>query len=153
MNNSLRRAETGFYIMLSLAVALTGVLLFLPGSMWIEATVHVPDHRVGTDPVVQYHRSIRWTFTGRFDVEIHRADGTPGQWCEGTGTRVYSASEPKSLPLPLVEYTGAPACDLPVGRYLMTTCWSWFVLFASKTYCVRSNAFAVLPIKQNRGWP
>lgn len=123
-----------------------GVLVWfltLPGSAWIEARVTVPNYIAGENPTVDYHRTIHRTFTGNFFVEIHRADGSPGQWCVGSGGRIYSTHEPKSLPLGLLDYTGAKSCDLAPGKYIITTCWTWQVLFVSKTYCAHSNTFTV----------
>lgn len=90
---------------------------------WFEATVTVPDHRVGDDPKVVYTRTIRNDMTGSWTVEIQVSSNLGwARVCDGRGNNAYTIDETKMLPLTLSQFAGV-TCALAPGRYRLSTTW------------------------------
>lgn len=123
------------------------LLYMIPPSAMFEATVTVPDFRVGEDPNVEYVRMIKMTQRMGWDAEIHTLehDADNGQICSGRGSNTYQVDEPWRRVMPLSDFGGFVRCELKPGTYYLDTCWSGHIAFMPKTYCARSNIFRVSP--------
>ena len=125
------------------------VIASLTASVWFEAHVEVPDHRIGQDPMVEYERVIRRNMNGQWTVEVQRhVDGEWVEVCQGDGIAAYGVDEKQTLQMSLSRYAGvdvAECLDRP-GSYRVVTAW-WMLDgegSAPNGFWDESNVFEVM---------
>lgn len=129
--------------MLLLAPAV--VTYFAPATYMFEATLEVPDFKVGEEAKVLYTRKIKLTQKMGWGAEVRAIGEVNRQFCQGEGQSLYEVSEPAVYPMSLARFVGLPTCSLPEGSYTLHACWFGQILWFDKTYCTQSNIFRVLP--------
>lgn len=97
-----------------------------PDDAWMKISkVAVPDHAVGSDPLVTYDRFVTsaTVFSADWVVEAKRAENNRQVGgCYGSGTSTYEPEEAAVSDWRLSEYVGNP-CALSVGCYHLLTKW------------------------------
>lgn len=115
---------------------------------WMSVSnVYVPDHKVGSDPVLTYDRTILEGFTGFWIVEVQRKtpEGLFSLECSGSGVNDYEPVD--YIPNNQVTFewfVGSRCKDIPTGEYRLRSSWTlkrhgW----PEKSMVIYSNIFRV----------
>lgn len=121
--------------------------LLAPIETVFQADVVVPDFVAGSDPQVQYTRTIHEFFDGVYKVEIKRAD-TGSMICSNRGSAAYEPSDVLPESTSLAWYANDEKCpiELKPGQYYIET---WYKIkregLPTRYYGSTSNVFHVLP--------
>lgn len=92
----------------------------LPASAWFEVhEIYVPDHEVGSNPLLKYDRTIHESFTGFWIVEVQlvRPDGLFTNVCSGDGVNDYDLDEILENDEVTWEWMLDRPCAVPDGQY------------------------------------
>lgn len=121
--------------------------LFAPAKWWFSAEIYVPDFKQGQDVTVQYVRDIKSTQSQDWHAEAAKArlEDDDRIICAGHGSAHYRKDAQSSLPLPMTVFVGSDDCpeNHRPGKYILQSCWSWYVGFIRKEYCTESNTYTV----------
>jgi hypothetical protein len=116
-----------------------------PASDWFEVhTLHIPDHEIGTNPVVDFTRTIKQRLAGQWSVETQKLIGA--RWrtvCRDGDLSFYSPDEDLPNPVRLNWFRGR--CNEVVGEQRLQVVWMFVdqtgqtraVLRESNTYKVK----------------
>ena len=108
------------------AVALIALHLF-PSSYWMDVRkVHISDAKVGTSPEMVVDRTISHPFTATWSANVRTWEN--GGWaifCQAQGGGDYKVDAKFPLRLDLNWWTGGKCANLPSGKYMVTTVWTW----------------------------
>lgn len=83
---------------------------------WFHASAHVPDHEAGSNPEVEYNRTINRHVSGRWFVVVTRVDGGLRPFvCQGSESETYIPMGPAHRPTRLHDFIGNDTCPWRPG--------------------------------------
>lgn len=118
---------------------------------WMEVTeLFVPDHEVGSNPLLAYDRIVKENFRGYWVAEIKSRDSyvSDGRFftaCSGNGASDYDTEDLIDPAKTSWEWFVGRPCKIPPGVYRIEVTWDMKVpgFDQAKRYTVLSNPFRV----------
>ena len=96
-----------------------------PDDWFIVSQIHVDDIAPGTEPIIQYERTIKQEFRGTWTVELNEV--TPGGFmvaCSGSGSNNYKPTDRKPIDATLSYFIGK-ICPIEAGKvYSINAIWT-----------------------------
>lgn len=126
----------------------------LPPTEWFEVfEIYVPDHEVGSNPIVGYDREIKVNFDGFWIAEVQQRNLLKGSEtgffaaCSGSGTNHYETTDYLDPDLVTWEWFLGRPCVVPPGTYRIVVTYDMRRPGDTrvKRYRVLSNVFEVTP--------
>ena len=96
-----------------------------PDDWFVVSAIHVDDIAPGTEPIIQYERTIKQEFRGTWTVELNEV--TPGGLmvaCSGRGSNNYKPTDRKPINATLSYFIGK-ICPIEIGKsYSIDAIWT-----------------------------
>ena len=116
-----------------------------PASHWFTVErFQVPDFVTGTNPTIEFERTIKRSALGDWLVEVQLVTGGFYNKCSGSGTANYKPEDRLPDPVDFGWFVGG-CLDIPPDTYRLEARWDLCIGRICKTIEATSNHFQVLP--------